>query len=138
MMKKLLLVATACAVGVAFTLAFASRGQSTATANCATLSVPVNSDFNLAYSPERGELLIEYYDAAGHGADALVDERSADCQANPGVARAIEHAHAAARGVTEGECASFKALLNGAPAVSKGGRTGNMAAAQDYVDRYCH
>jgi hypothetical protein len=137
-MKKLILIIVACAVGVAFTLAFAGRSDSSAQANCAGLNVPVGSDYNLAYSPERGDLLIEYYDAAGHGVDAVVDSRAAACKANPGVARAIAHAHAAARDVTAGECASFKALLAGAPAEAKGGRTGNPAAARDYVAQYCH
>ena len=137
-MKKLIVILAACAVGVAFALAFAGRSESTAKANCAGLSVPVGSDFNLAYSPESGDLLIEYYDSAGHGAQAIVDSRDAACNANPGIARAIQHAHAAARDVTAGDCASFKALLNGAPAVTKDGRTGNPAAAKDYVARYCH
>jgi hypothetical protein len=137
-MKKLIVILAACAVGVAFALAFAGRSDSTATANCAGLAVPVGSDFNLAYNPENGDLLIEYYDSNGHGAQAIVDSRAAACSANPGVARAIQHAHAAARDVTAGECASFKALLGGAPAVTKGGRTGDPAAARDYVAKYCH
>ena len=136
-MKKLIVILAACTVGVAFALAFAGRSESTATANCAGLSVPVGSDFNLAYSPETGDLLIEYYDSAGHGAEAIVDSRSAACTANPGVARAIEHARAAARDVTAGECASFKAFLSGGAAVTKGGRTGNPEAAKDYVDQNC-
>ena len=136
-MKNVLLIVVACAVGLAFTLAFASRGQSSPLADCSSLSVPINSDFNLAYSPTAGDLLIEYYNSAGHGADAVVDSRAAACRSNPGVARAIEHARAAARDVTAGECASFKALLNGAPAVKKGGRTVNIAAAQDYVTQNC-
>ena len=137
-MKKLLVILAACAVGVAFALAFAGRSESTAKANCAGLSVPVDSDFNLAYSPETGDLLIEYYDSAGQGAEAIVDSHAAACTANPGVARAIEHARAAARDVTTGECASFKALLSGGAAATKDGRTGNPAAAKDYVARYCH
>jgi hypothetical protein len=137
-MKKLIVILAACAVGVAFALAFAGRSESTATANCAGLSVPVGSDFNLAYNPENGDLLIEYYDSNGHGAQAIVDSHAAACSANPGVARAIQHAHAAARDVTAGECASFKALLSGAPAVAKDGRTGDPAAAEDYVAKYCH
>ncbi|MEP6976975.1 MAG: hypothetical protein ABI948_02860 [Thermoleophilia bacterium] len=137
-MKKLIVILAACAVGVAFALAFAGRSESTATANCAGLSIPVGSDFNLAYSPESGDLLIDYTDSAGHGAEAIVDSRAAACNANPGVARAIQHAHAAARDVTDGDCASFKALLNGTPAVTKDGRTGDPAAAKDYVDKYCH
>ena len=137
-MKKLIVILAACAVGVAFALAFAGRSESTAKANCAGLSVPVGSDFNLAYSPESSELLIEYYDSAGHGARAIVDAQDAACNANPGVARAIQHARAAARDVTAGECASFRALLSGAPAVTKNGRTGNPEAAKDYVDRNCH
>ena len=136
-MKKLIVILAACAVGVAFALAFAGRSESTAKANCAGLSVPVGSDFNLAYSPETGDLLVEYYDSAGRGAQAIVDARSAACIANPGVARAIQHAQAAARDVTAGECASFKALLNGAPPLTKDGRTGDKAAAKDYVDQNC-
>ena len=137
-MKKLIVILAACAVGVAFALVFAGRSESTAKANCVGLAMPPGSDFNLAYSPENGDLLIEYYDTAGHGARAIVDSRDAACNANPGVARAIDHARAAARDVTAGDCASFKALLDGAPAVAKDGRTGNMAAAQDYVARNCH
>jgi len=137
-MKKLIVILAACAVGVAFALAFAGRSESTAKANCAGLSVPVGSDFNLAYSPESGDLLIEYYDSNGHGAQAIVDSRAAACNANPGVARAIEHAHAAARDVTAGECASFKAFLSGGAAATKDGRTGDPAAAKDYVAKYCH
>jgi hypothetical protein len=136
-MKKVLLIVVACAVGLTFSLAFASRGESRL-ADCSRLSVPLNSDFNLAYSPTTGVLLIDYYDAAGHGADAVVDSRDAACKSNAGVARAIEHAKAASRDVTAGECASFKALLNGAPAVKKGGRTIKVAAAQDYVTQNCH
>ena len=137
-MKKLIVILAACAVGVSVALAFAGRSESTATANCAGLSVPVGSDFNLAYSPESGDLLIEYYDSNGNGAQAIVDSRAAACIANPGVARAIQHAQAAARDVTAGDCASFKALLNGAPAVAKDGRTGNQSAARDYVAQNCH
>ena len=136
-MKKLILILAACTVGVAFALAFAGRSESTAKANCAGLSVPLGSDFNLAYSPESGDLLIEYYDSAGHGAHVIVDSRSVACNANPGVARAIQHARGAARDVTAGECASFKAFLSGAPLAAKGGRAGNAEAAKDYVARYC-
>ena len=136
-MKKLIVILAACAVGVAFALVFAGRSESTAKANCEGLAVPVGSDYNLAYSPESGDLLIEYYDSNGHGAQATVDSRDAKCNSNPGVAKAIQHAKAAARDVTEGDCASFKALLNGAPPLTKDGRTGDKAAAKDYVDQNC-
>src|SRR5256885_750067 len=134
-MKKLIVILAALAAGVAFALAFAGRSESTATANCAGLSVPAGSDFNLAYDPESGDLLIQYYDSAGHGAQAIVDSRAAACNANPGVARAIHHAQAAARDVTAAECASFKPLLSRPPALTKDGRTADPAAAKDYAAR---
>ena len=98
-MRKLLLVLVACAVGVAFSLGFATRGHGTGRADCASLVVPVNSDHNLSYDPQTGALHIEYYGRAGHTEDANVDANSAACQHNPGVARAIAHARAAAQAV---------------------------------------
>ena len=59
-MRKLLLVLVACAVGVAFSLGFASRGHTTGQgkADCGSLRVPVNSDHNLSYDPQTGVVTV--------------------------------------------------------------------------------
>jgi len=136
-MKKLLFVLAAGAVGVAFSLGFATRGHSTSAAGCASLAVAVNSDHNLVYDPATGYLHIDYYGQSGHLEGATIDANDPGCRANPGVARAIEHARAAAREVTAGDCAQFKALLNGAPVVAKGGVAPNLAAAKKYIAEEC-
>ena len=138
-MRKLLLVLVACAVGVGFSLGFATRGHGTGEgkADCASLVVPVNSDHNLSYDPQTGALHIEYYGRAGHTEDANVDANSAACQHNPGVARAIAHARAAAQAVHDGDCAMFKAALNGAPLPSKGGIKPNLEAARQAIAQEC-
>jgi hypothetical protein len=138
-MRTLLVIVAACAVGVAFSLAFASRGQTNgeAKADCATLAVPVNSDHELAYDPQSGELHIGYYGASGKLEEATVDANNPACRGNPGVGRAIAHALDAARDVRAGDCAQFKAFLNGAPAEAKGGRTPDVAAAKKYVEQEC-
>jgi len=136
-MRKLLFVLAAGAVGVAISLGFASRSHSTATAGCGSLAVAVNSDHNLVYDPETGYLHIDYYGPSGHLEGATIDANDAACRGNPGVARAIAHARAAAREITAGDCAQFKALLNGAPLVTKGGVKPNLAAAKQFVDKEC-
>ena len=138
-MRTLSVILAACAVGVAFSLAFASRGETggDAKTDCATLAVPVNSDHTLAYDPQSGELQIGYYGASGHLEEATVDANNSVCRGNPGVARAIAHALAAARDVHAGDCAQFTALLNGAPVEAKGGRMPDLAAAKTYVDQEC-
>ena len=138
-MRKLLLVLVACAVGVAFSLGFASRGQTSreGKADCASLVVPVNSDHNLSYDPATGVLRIEYYGPAGHLEEATIDANDSACQRNPGVGRAIAHARAAARDVHAGDCAAFKAALNGAPLPAKGGVKPNLEAAKTYVEQEC-
>jgi hypothetical protein len=136
-MRKLLLILVACAVGVAFSLGFATRGHGTGQADCASLNVPVNSDHNLSYDPQTGLLHLEYYGVAGHIEDATVDSNKSACQHNPGVARAIAHAKAAAAAVHAGDCAQFRAALNGATLPSKGGVKPNLAAAKKYVDQEC-
>lgn len=138
-MRKRLLVLVACAVGVAFSLGFASRGQTTGEgkADCGSLTVPVNSDHNLSYDPQTGVLEIEYYGPAGHLEHATVDANDSSCLRNPGVGRAIAHARAAARAVHEGDCAAFKAALNGAPLRTKGRVKPNLVAAKKYVEQEC-
>jgi hypothetical protein len=138
-MRKLLLVLVACAVGVAFSLGFATRGHGTGKGpvGCSGLAVPVNSDHNLSYDPQSGYLHIEYYNSAGHTEDVTVYANDAACQRNPGVARAIAHAKAAARAVQRGDCAQFRAALNGASLPSKGGVKPNLAAAKKYVAQEC-
>jgi hypothetical protein len=138
-MRKLVLVLAACAVGVAFSLGFASRGQTRGegNANCATLAVPANSDHELVYDPQTGYLHIHYYGRSGHLEGATVDANDPACRSNPGIGRAIEHARAAANDLLAGECAQFKALLSGAPVVAKGGIKPNLAAAKKYVDQEC-
>ena len=138
-MRKLLLVLVACAVGVAFSLGFAARGHGTreGKADCASLVVPVNSDHNLSYDPQTGALHIEYYGRSGHIEDANVDANDAACLHNPGIARAIAHARAAAQAVHDGDCAQFRAFLNGAPLPSKGGVKPNLEAARTYVEQEC-
>jgi hypothetical protein len=138
-MRNLLLVLAACAVGVAISLGIAGRGQTSnqGKADCATLAVPVNSDHAIAYDPQSGDLHIDYYGRSGHIEDALVDANDAACRRNPGVGRAIARALAAARELEAGDCAQFKALLNGAPVVAKGGVRPNLAAAKKYVDQEC-
>ena len=136
-MRKLLLVLVACAVGVAFSLGFATRGHGTGRADCASLVVPVNSDHNLSYDPQTGALHIEYYGRSGHIEDANVDANDAACLHNPGIARAIAHARAAAQAVHDGDCAQFRAFLNGAPLPSKGGVKPNLEAARTYVEQEC-
>jgi hypothetical protein len=138
-MRNLLVVLAACAVGVAISLGLAGRGQTTnqGKADCATLAVPVNSDHVVAYDPETGDLHIDYYGRSGHIEDALVDANDAACRSNPGVGRAIARALAAAREIKAGDCAQFKAFLNGAPVAAKGGVRPNLAAAKKYVDQEC-
>ncbi len=138
-MRTLLLILAACAVGVGISLGFASRGQTKgdAKADCGTLSVPVNSDHVLAYDPATGELQVEYYGSSGHLEDATVDANDPACRSNPGVGRAIAHALAAARDIHAGDCAQFKAFLNGAPVEAKGGVTPDLAAAKKFVDQEC-
>jgi hypothetical protein len=138
-MRKLLLVLVACAVGVAFSLGFASRGHTErqGMADCARLVVPVNSDHNLSYDPQTGILRVEYYGTSGHLEEAVVDANDSACQRNPGIGRAIAHARAAARDVQAGDCAAFKAALNGAPLPAKGGVKPNLAAAKAFVEKEC-
>lgn len=139
MMKKLFLILAACALGVAFSALAAGRGQSAATApgDCATLAVPVNSDSNLAYDAETGELAIDYTDAAGNDQTTEIDVSAPACRANRGVARAIAHALDAQADVVAGECASFKGYLaDGAPTTVKG-VTVDPDGARQYVARYC-
>ena len=138
-MRKLVLVLAACAVGVAFSLGFATLGRTTGggKADCATLSVPANSDHVLAYDPQTGDLHIGYYGGSGQLEDATIDANDPACRGNPGVGRAIARALAAERELRAGDCAQFKALLNGAPVVAKGGLKPNLAAAKKYVDQEC-
>jgi len=138
-MKKLLLILTACAVGVAFSFLLTSRGQSSplVKADCSALAVPENSDYNIAYDPESGDMTIDYVDGQGIDEVAIVDSRAASCKANKGVAKAIAHAQAAARDVAAGECASFKKALASGQPITKGGRTADPAAVRDYVARHC-
>jgi hypothetical protein len=137
-MKKLLLILTACVVGVVFSVFMTSRGQSSPVVKvgCEGLAIPENADYNLSYDPVSGDLKIDYVDSAGNSQVALVASRAAACKANRGVAAAIAHAVAAARDVAAGECASFKQALAGKP-VTKGGRTANPAAVRDYVATHC-
>jgi hypothetical protein len=138
-MRTLLVILAACAVGAALGLGFASRGQTTseAKADCGTLSVAVNSDHVLAYDPQTGDLHIGYYGRSGHLEDALVDANDPACRSNPGVGRAIAHALAAAWDVHAGDCAQFKAFLNGAPLAAKGGLKPDLAAAKKFVEQEC-
>jgi hypothetical protein len=136
-MKRLLLVLTACAVGVAFSV-LATRGEtSTPKTDCATLAVPENADYALAYDPESGELKIDYVDSAGNDKSAVVDSRASACKANKGVKKAIDRALEAAAEVTAGECAAFKELLKDGKAAEKAGRKGDPAAARAYVEKHC-
>jgi hypothetical protein len=138
-MKKLLLILTACAVGIAFSVFATSQGRSSQVVKvgCEGLVVPENADYNLAYDPVSGDLNIEYVDSAGNSRLALVDSRAAACKANKGVAQAIAHAVAAARDVAAGDCASFEQALAGGKPIVKGGRTANPAAVRDYVATNC-
>src|SRR5712691_8311300 len=96
-MKKLLLILTACLVGVAVGLVLTGRGQSSAlkTGDCAQLSIPVNSDYNDTYDEENGTLQIDYTDETGDHT-VVVDTRSPGCRGNHGVRAAIDHAEQAA------------------------------------------
>jgi hypothetical protein len=138
-MRVLLLVLAACAVGVAISLGLANRGQTAnqGKADCAALAVPVNSDHAIAYDPKTGDLHIDYYGRSGHLEDAVVDANDPACRSNPGVGRAIARALAAEREIKAGDCAQFKAFLNGAPVPTKGGVKPNLAAAKKYVDQEC-
>jgi len=137
-MKRLLLILTGSAAGLAFSVV-ATSGQTSPLkrADCATLAVPENSDYSLAYDPESGNLEINYVDSAGNDKSATVDSRAASCKASKGVEKAIEHARDAHRDIVAGECAAFKDLLNGGQAIKKGGREPNRAAAREYVTKHC-
>jgi hypothetical protein len=138
-MRNLIVIVTACAVGVGLSLGFAGRGhtQGAPNADCATLSIPVNSDHVLAYDPQTGHLDVDYYGPSGHLEHATVDANDPVCRSKAGVGRAIAHALAAARDLHAGDCAHFKAVLNGAPVVAKGGLMPNVAAAKKFVDQEC-
>jgi hypothetical protein len=137
-MRTLLVVLAAVSVGVGISLGFATIGKTSAPkANCATLSVGVNTDHNIAYDPNTGTLAMQYYNAAGHLEDAVVDANDPACLQNPGVGRAIAHARAAARDVHVGECAEMKAALNGDVLPAKGGVKPNLAAAKTFVSKEC-
>jgi hypothetical protein len=99
--------------------------------------VPVNSDHNLAYDPATGYLHIEYYGLSGHTEDVTVYANDAACLRNPGVARAIAHAKAAARAVHDGDCKQFRAALRGAPLPTKNGVKPNLAAAKEAIAQEC-
>ena len=138
-MKKLLLILAACALGVTFSAFAAGRAHSTPNGHgdCATLAVPVNADYNIAYDPDAAELKIDYVDAAGNDQTTEIDVSALACRRNPGVARAIAHALDAQADVVAGECASFKAYLaDGAPTTEKG-VTVNPEGARRYVARSC-
>lgn len=137
-MKKLLLVVAACAVGIAFSVLVADRAGSAPNpkADCAALAVPVNSDYNVVYDAEAGELLVQWLDAAGADRSAVVDPTAAACRANRGIARAIERALDAQGEVVAGECASFRGFLASGATTVKGVAV-NRQGAVDYVARYC-
>lgn len=138
MKKKLLLVLAACAVGVTFSVVAADRAASTPSgpADCATLAMPVNSEYHTSYSPTRGELAIGFVDAAGRDQRVVVDVSAPSCRANRAVARAIAGALDAQADVMAGECASFKAFLASGETTAKGEPV-NVDAARAYVRNHC-